>query len=136
MVKSSASYKYFSAFTALFLWGGWAYYINAKASIATGVVSGVTQGTASFFTTLLAVYVVTKLYNLIQNKVGKVVLPAIAIISGLAMGLTAVHTIAGTPHIVVTIAPSLSAGFVFCLLTAYKLRQKEVAIKQNNQLHG
>ena len=131
MTKTSARYKLFSASSAFFIWGSWAYYINSVESKAVGLVSGLTQGVASFIITLFVVYAVTKIYNALPESAWRLILPAILTVSCIAVCLVAIHTIAGTPRILPTIAPSLSVAFLFCVFTAYKLSRTET-----NKLNG
>ena len=63
-------YTMFSAFAALFGWGGWAYYINDKADPTMGLMSGLTQGVSSFFITLVTVIVVKKFMTLLALNFG------------------------------------------------------------------
>lgn len=118
-------YTLFSAFAALFGWGGWAYYINDKADPAMGLMSGLTQGLSSFFITLVTVIIVTKIYNKLNSKISKLILPAIAVVSFLTVALAFIHMKIGTPMILLTIAPSLTITFLFCVATAYKLSLNE-----------
>jgi len=118
-------YTLFSSFAALFGWGGWAYYINDKADPTMGLMSGLTQGLSSFFITLVTVIIVTKIYNKLDSKISKLMLPAIAVVSFLTITLVLVHMKVGTPMILLTIAPSLTITFLFCVATAYKLSMNE-----------
>ena len=118
-------YTLFSAFAALFGWGGWAYYINDKADPTMGLMSGLTQGLSSFFITLVTVIIVTKIYNKLNSKISKLILPAIAVVSFLTVALAFIHMKIGTPMILLTIAPSLTITFLFCVATAYKLSLNE-----------
>ena len=129
MRKTSIQYNLFSAASAFFVWGGWAYYVNSAKSETTGMTSGITQGIASFIITLLVVYAVTKIYNRLPIGAWRLVLPAIITVSCIGTCLVFIHTMAGTPYILPTIAPSLGVAFLFCTFTAYKLGKAESLTK-------
>jgi hypothetical protein len=54
--RTSRFYNVLSAFLAFFLWGGWAYFVNGSTDITRCLISGLTQGTASFIITLVMVH--------------------------------------------------------------------------------
>ena len=119
--KTSLLYNLASAVFAFVLWGGWAYFINVN------IVSGLTQGTASFVITLFLVHAVTCLYHTLSSKKMseflQLLLPAIITVGFTGTCLYIIHSIANTPHIAKTIAPALLVAFLFCIYTAYKLTQ-------------
>ncbi|MEE9309682.1 MAG: hypothetical protein V3U64_01555 [Cocleimonas sp.] len=125
MAKTSKTYNIIAATSAFIVWGGWSYYINSLADKNAGIVSGLTQGIASFLMTLLVVLVVTKIYNNVSHDFLKIILPAFITVSGNCILLIAVHNLVGTPNILMTIAPSLTVAFIFCIITALNLRQNE-----------
>lgn len=120
-IRTSWLYNLLSAFLAFVLWGSWAYYINSTSSPLAGVISALTQGTASFLITLVMVHAVAFLYHWFQSPVTKVVLPAIVVVSFTSVILVNVHTLMGTPRVFYTILPGLTVAFFFCLLTSFKL---------------
>lgn len=128
MAKTSKTYNLFSATSAFFLWGGWAFYVNSIESSGVGMLSGIAQGLSSFAITLLVVVMVTAIYNRISDPRFKLILPAIITVSCILVVLLLVHTAVGTPHILYTIAPSLSVAFAFCIATAHKLRRSEISL--------
>ena len=119
------SYKYSSATQALLLWGGWSYYINSKVSVSTGIRSGLAQGLASFFLTLIVVFLVTKLFNYFKFSLLRFVLPTVLVVSMLLTFLLTLHTIVATPEIFKTILPPLSVALIFCAFTTYKLSNQK-----------
>lgn len=125
MATTSSKYKFYSALAALIVWGGWAYYINTVGGKGHGLVSGITQGIASFIITYIVVLAVTRIYNAISHRALQIVTPAIVTVGCISMVLVAVHTAVGTPHILYTIAPTLSVAFLFCIVTALNLRRDE-----------
>lgn len=120
-VRTSRIFNLFSALLAFVLWGGWAYYINSASSAKSGVVSALTQGTASFLITLFMVHAVSFLFHWFQNPVTKVLLPAIVVVSFTSLCLVNVHLLMGTPRVFYTIFPALTVAFSFCLYTSFKL---------------
>lgn len=127
MATTSKNYNILSSTSAFFVWGGWAYYVNSIEGKNTGLVSGIAQGIASFVITLIVVFAVTKLYNTISSKALKIILPAIITVTCIGIVLVIVHSAVGTPHILYTIAPSLTVAFLFCIFTALSLRKNENA---------
>lgn len=125
MARVSARYKLFSASSALILWGSWAYYVNSAKSQTSGLISGFTQGVASFIITLLVVSAVTTIHNRLPAGIGRLILPAAITVSAIGLCLMLIHSAAGTPYILQTIAPSLGVAFVFCIFTSYRLRQAD-----------
>jgi len=119
--KTTKLFNLGSALFAFCLWGGWAYYINSKHGINTGLISGFAQGAASFIITLGMVYAVTWLYVRIPASPIRLLLPALITVSVTSTGLYTVHSLVGTPNIATTIAPALSVAFMFCVYTSYKL---------------
>lgn len=130
MVKTNARYNLFSASSALILWGSWAYYINSAKGQMIGLIAGLTQGIASFIITLVVVYAVTTIYNRLPEGVGRLILPAVITVSCIGVCLVLIHAAAGTPYILLTIAPSLSVAFLFCMFTSYRLGQMEVSQRE------
>ena len=121
MARTSVQYNLISAILAFFLWGSWAYYINKSEVSHIGFVSGVTQGVASFVTTLIVVYIVTSIYNFFPNKLLRLLMPTVITVACIGGFLILVHSLAGTPRILATVSPSLAIGSLFCVLTTYKL---------------
>ncbi len=120
--QTSLFYNLGSALFAFLLWGGWAYYINKN------IISSLTQGTASFVITLFLVRAISTLYGSLSNKTDNtllpIILPAVITVSFTTTFLYIAHIIAGTAHIIKTIAPALLVAFLFCLFTAYKIKTK------------
>jgi hypothetical protein len=113
-------YALVSALLAFALWGGWAYAINGG-SLKAALI----QGSASFVITLLMARTVTWLYRRMAGGWLQLWLPASVTILLTGSGLATLHRLAGTPHILPTIAPALCVGFAFCLFTSYTLRKSE-----------
>ncbi|WP_455222830.1 hypothetical protein [Kaarinaea lacus] len=129
MAKTSAKYKLFSASSAFFVWGGWSYFVNSNVSSVTGIISGITQGIASFVITLIVVFSVTKIYNAFSSVSMKIVMPAIITVSCICVILVLIHSAVRTPHILYTIAPSLTVAFLFCIFTATNLSKNDAQVQ-------
>lgn len=119
--RTSRQFNLVSAALAFLIWGGWAYYVNNDQGSSTGLISGITQGSASFIITLAMVHTVTWLYKNIPPSPLQLFLPAIITVSITASCLYSVHSLVGTPNIAYTIAPALSVAFMFCVFTCFKL---------------
>lgn len=122
-LKTSRLYNFLSAIIAFLLWGTWAYYVNGRENMTSGLISGVAQGTASFTITFFMVHAVNWMYRLLPKNGWQLILPAVFTVSFTGSCLVAIHYMVGTPEILYTITPALSVAFAFCLYTAYKLRK-------------
>ncbi|QDV19746.1 hypothetical protein Pan153_44140 [Gimesia panareensis] len=119
--RTSWHFNLISAVLAFLLWGGWAFVMNSGESVNRGLVAGLTQGTASFLITLCMVHAVTYLFHRFEKPLVKVVLPACIVICFTGFCLVNVHTLMGTPRILVTILPALMVAFSFCMFTSWRL---------------
>ncbi|MBC8289020.1 MAG: hypothetical protein H8E37_01775 [Planctomycetes bacterium] len=129
--QTSRQFNLISAGLAFTLWGGWAWYVNARTVAEPGrtspLISGLTQGVGSFVITLIMVRAVTWLYHRLPAHPSRVVLPAVATVSVTGSCLTTAHALVGTRSIVQTIAPALSVAFAFNIFTAVKLGREEAS---------
>jgi len=121
MKETSTRYKYSAAIQGFLLWSCWAFYVNSKVSVSAGLKAGLVQGLFSFFATLVVIFLLTKLYNHFESTLVKLLASPIIMIAGLATILVSAHTIAETPKIFLTIAPSLFVAILFISFTTYKL---------------
>lgn len=124
MAKTSKQYNLASASFAFVIWGSWSYYINGDKQLSVGLISGLTQGIASFIITFIVVYAVTGIYNMLPENQLRLLLPSIIVVSCIGLLLITIHLIAGTPHILATISPSLIVGFLFGFFTTVQLRKE------------
>ena len=120
--RTSRFYNVLSAFLAFFLWGGWAYFVNGSTDITRCLISGLTQGTASFIITLVMVHLVSWLFNHLPGNFLQLPLAVFFTVSITGSYLVGIHLLVDTPEIFYTISPALSVAFAFCWYTAYKLR--------------
>jgi ABC-type antimicrobial peptide transport system permease subunit len=121
--RTSRIYNVLSALSAFLLWGGWAFYVNGSTDVTKGLISGLTQGTASFIITLVMVQVVTWFFKHLPENFLQLPLAAFLTVTITGSCLVGIHWLVQTPHIFYTIAPALSVAFAFCWYTAYKLRK-------------
>ena len=121
MKKVSNLYKFSAATQGFILWSCWAFYINSSVSTSAGIKAGLVQGLFSFIFTLVVISVLTKLYHHFEQPWLKRILPTGLTVLMLLSILVTVHTMANTPEIIKTIAPSLIVATLFCSYTAYKL---------------
>ena len=120
--RTSRFFNVLSALSAFMLWGGWAFYVNGSTDVTKGLISGLTQGTASFIITLVMVHLVTWFFNHLPDNFLQLPLAAFFTVTITGSCLVGIHWLVHTPHIFYTIAPALSVAFAFCWYTAYKLR--------------
>lgn len=121
MNQTSNLYRYSAATQGFILWSAWAFYINSNVSLHTGIKAGVVQGVFSFISTLLVISILTKLVNYFERPSLKIIIPPCLMVLMLSTVVITIHTIAKTPEIVKTIAPSLIIAALFCSFTTYKL---------------
>ena len=123
MSETSNLYKYSAAAQGFALWASWAFYINSKVSLSAGITAGLVQGVFSFCSTLIVIALITKLYNHFNHLLLKLVLPTCLMVLMLSFILISAHTLANTPEIFKTVAPSLFIATLFCAFTTYKLKK-------------
>ncbi len=121
--RTTKRFNLISAFLAFLLWGGWAFYVNGMGGITTRLVSGVTQGTASFIITLVMVRAITWLFHHLPTNPLCLISPAVITVSCTGSCLAFVHYLVGTPRIVQTISPALTVAFIFCFYTTLKIQK-------------
>ncbi len=121
VLKKMTKYKYISAILAFGLWGGWAYFVNQVPEQSIRSLYGLTQGTISFIMTLFMVHIVAWVFKRSSTKGLQLLLPALVAMGFSGSVLVLIHSFIGTPHLIFTITPALFVGFIFSLLTSYKL---------------
>ncbi len=121
--KPSKQYNLISATFAFILWGGWSYFINSKYGTSAGLISGFTQGAASFTITLFIVHAITFLTPKFHGKLSQFFLPAVITVCFTGSCLALIHIIIGTPAIAYTISPALLVAFSFCIFTTNRIQR-------------
>lgn len=120
-----------AAILAFAFYGGWAMWVNWEHGLRPAVVALLVQGTASFTTTFVLATLVTFFYRRHCGPGGgqgvRLALPA-ALSTGLvAIMLVLAHSVAGTPALLATIAPSAIIGFGYCIFCTHDLVRVERA---------
>lgn len=108
-----------AALLAFVAYGAWAYWVNRSHGNAQAWRALVAQGTSSFVTT----FALATLVRFFQARVPREgiwrLAPSVLSTTVVACGLVIVHTLAATPALIATIAPSVAVGFcyaVYCSL--------------------
>lgn len=120
-MRTSLVFNGLSAGMAFLLWGSWAYYANVGTSASKALSAGFTQGTASFVITLVMVRLVSWFFRCLPRHFLAIPVAALLTVTLTGSCLVAIHSWAGTPQILDTIAPALTVAFGFCCYTAAKL---------------
>ncbi|MFT7088130.1 MAG: hypothetical protein ACJAZX_001585 [Rickettsiales bacterium] len=120
--KSSKKFNLLSAFLAFILWGSWAFYVNSDSNYR-GLISGLTQGTASFMITLFMVKIVTWFFNFPPSNSATFIIPSLLTICITGSVLFIIHLAIKTPNILYTIYPALTVAFIFGPLATFKLKK-------------
>lgn len=108
-------------------YGAWAVVANASHGAAAAVRAGLAQCAVSFASTFLMVVILERLFALGRTPDRGFWLAAIGTTAASASLMATTHAVAGTPRIVVTIAPLVAvAGFVY---TTYALGLRRAALR-------
>jgi hypothetical protein len=114
-----------SAVVAAILYGSWAGFSNWEHGTRVALEAGLVQGAMSFLSTLTLVLVLEALFRLGVRLGGRAfhgfLLAAVGTTSLMSAVMTTVHWVAGTPNLVITVAPSLVVGAVFFIAYAWRL---------------
>jgi hypothetical protein len=114
-----------AALLAFLFYGGWAFMVNYPHGAIAAVAALAVQGAASFATTLVLTKLVTFFYRrlaqLEQPRILWLSLPPVLSTAVVACLLVLAHTLAGTPTLLATIAPSVVIGFAFGIYCTYDL---------------
>ena len=133
-------FEMFSALGAFALWGGWAYYVNQRASFHEGLVAGLAQGASSLVFTIFMIRLVgwfsARVERRAQSRAVMIILPALLTISLTGSILTMVHLLARTPNLLATIAPVIMVSLAYALLTSYKFDLPRRMAPQQEKLAG
>lgn len=94
-------------------WFAWAYWANRSDS-AQALLSGLSQGGVSFVTTSIGSTLLEISFNRMGHRfVGA--LASVAMVSSLSLGfMVFTHTLAGTPNLLLTIAPVFTVVLLYC----------------------
>jgi len=121
VIHVGSSFKLVSALLAFLIWGTWAYYVNQSSGVFVSLKSGLIQGAASGFMTLIMVRIVSKFYQILPKNLYWLALPPLLTVVMTGSCIVALHWLANTPDIVRTVVPPFSMALMFCAFTTYKL---------------
>jgi hypothetical protein len=130
--ETNSLYKVTSAVLAFFIWGGWGYFVNSRSpnpESASPIISGLIQGFGSSMVTLIMLKSVTHLYHWLAPHPLRLILPAVMTTTATVSCMTVAHLLAGTSHLLATIAPGLVVAFCFNLVTAIGLSRSDCRLK-------
>jgi hypothetical protein len=122
-----------TALGAALLFGGWAAFANWDHGAAAVLRATLAQAGLSATSTFAAVLLLEFLFNLAEHPALRFALGALATPLCMFAAMAVVHLLAGTPRILVTIAPSLVSGSIFCvtytagLLATARRRERALA---------
>jgi hypothetical protein len=97
-------------------YGSWAAFANWAHGPRVYVVSGLTQASISFVVTATLALGMEAVFRRLRSGLLRFVVTALGPQSAVAALTAAAHWAVGTPEILMTMAPSLIVGAVFCLL--------------------
>jgi hypothetical protein len=103
------------------VYGCWAAFAHLRLGPVVALHAGLTQAALSVATTLGLVLVLERLFRWPANSVCGFWLASLGASSLAIAWLVGGHTLAGTPHIAVAIAPSAIVGLVCCFAYARTL---------------
>ena len=112
---------------AALLYGSWAYFANLNAGADRGLRAGLVQALLSFTATVALVVLMERLFAIGGSPGRGFWLAGPGSSSVAALVMASAHGIAGTPHLLLTIAPSLVIGTAFCFAYAAGLRRSALA---------
>ncbi len=108
--------------SAALLYGSWAYFANHNEGEDAGLVAALVQGLLSFTATVVLVVLLERLFAAGRSPARGFWLAGLGSSSIAALVMASVHGIAGTPQLLLTIAPSLVIGTTFSFVYAAGLR--------------
>ena len=104
---------------AALLFGGWAAFANRDHPVAAIAGATAAQACLSAASTFAAVLLLELLFGLGRTPLVRFLAGALATPLCILLVMAGVHWAVGTPRILVTIAPSIASGTLFC--TVYTL---------------
>ncbi|WP_437757462.1 hypothetical protein [Sorangium sp. So ce1389] len=110
-----------SATAAAVAYGSWAVFCNRAHGAAAALKAGLTQGTVSLVLTLVMMLILEWLFRLGRTPARGFLLASSGTTALVVVITTTVHTMAGTPRLFSTIAPSCLVGAAFFTTQAFRL---------------
>lgn len=105
----------------LAIWGPWAWWSNRSHGSGAAWQAGLTQGFISFTITLLIGLIVEAATRFGGTRRARFAAGVGAAFAFISIYSVTFHTIAGTPELLVTVAPAIASGVVFAALYAARL---------------
>lgn len=106
--------------------GGWAMFANRAHALPQPLVAGIVQGALSGVITLFLKRMIEAIARRLAGVAALVLPPLIAVALSLAI-LTTIHTLAGTPEILTTIALPVGVTALYSTLYAAALWRQKVS---------
>lgn len=112
-----------AALAGFLVYGGWAYYVNMSHGEFIGLRSGLLQGGYSFILTFLTTLLMERLYRSFASHRFPALLTVL--VTGVLLFTVPciIHSIAGTPEILMTVLPGFLIGMVYTTLYTLSLRR-------------
>ena len=123
LIQSEARRAFFSAVVAFIIWGSWALIAHWDYAIWVKVKAGVTQGMSSFTFTYIGTIMLERLFRVGKTPLTQVLISGLGTFGIVLSSVLVIHTLAGTPEMLLTIAPSMTVSFFYCLSYAAALRK-------------
>ena len=113
-----------SAVGGFALYGSWGYLANRGVGVDIARRVGLLQGTFSFVVTLTSALIIEAVYA----RLGRVAPTVAACLAFTYALMVTVHTLVGTPHLLVTIAPGLVVTAVFVTMYTLGLARRDATV--------
>lgn len=115
-----------------FFYGLWAYCINLSADEDIAVRTALVQGSYSFVLTLSFSFIIEWLYTVFKSLPYRIWLVGLTTCVLMYLSSWCIHTLNGTPHIVLTMLPGVIIGTGYSAYYLVLLRMVTVSSKQKS----
>jgi hypothetical protein len=109
LIKSARTRALVSALCGFLGYGSWGVWINMSHGWQAGLKAGLTQGSYSFMVTLFYSGLIEWIYAKTQKKALTIIVCCLSVV----MTSYLIHSLAGTPEIIPTIAPGVVIGSIY-----------------------
>jgi ABC-type antimicrobial peptide transport system permease subunit len=116
-----------SGFAGFAAYGGWAYFINLQHGTQAGLKAGLTQGTYSFFLTLVLALVMESLFHLYREPRTQFWFTFMLTCCLLYFSSWGINALSGTPEILLTILPGSIIGTIYTFAYTLTLSKLQAA---------
>ena len=106
---------------AFVLYGGWAFHANYDYGVDVRLRAGFVQGSATFVSTLVLTTAMEVVFRRCEPGRARFWITALGPQLAMTLVTIGVHTLAGTPEILATIAPPFVIGGIYAAVYTYKL---------------